>query len=48
MIERSLAEMPLRNLAIMSGGALSMRRLLGLIDWMNRKPLRGLIRVIRG
>jgi beta-glucosidase len=47
MVNRMVDEMPLRSLVLMSNGALTQRKALGLIDLANKKPIRGLIKLIR-
>ena len=46
MIDKTVGEMPFRSLVVFSGGEFSQRKAQGLIDLMNRKYLRGLIKVI--
>ena len=48
MIEHMADELPLRSLVMLSAGEVSMRRAQGLLDLMNKKILRGLIKVIKG
>lgn len=48
MIDTVVLEMPFRNLVVLSAGMISHRRAAGLLDLMNKKPINGLIKVIRG
>jgi len=45
MVLRSLLETPLRSIAVMSGGMIGMRFMLGLVDLMNLRPDRALLRL---
>ncbi|QWC00197.1 glycoside hydrolase family 3 C-terminal domain-containing protein [Mycoplasmatota bacterium] len=48
MIEKSIKEMPFRSLVVFSGGDLSIRRAQGMLDLMNKRFIRGLIKLILG
>lgn len=48
MAEAMINDLPLRNLIMFSGGAVSHRRAQGLVDLMNVKIFKGLYKVIRG
>ena len=48
MIHRMADELPFRALVMLSSGAVSYRRAQGLLDLMNKKPIRGLWTVLRG
>jgi beta-glucosidase len=48
MMEKSVEEMPFRSLVVFSGGKLSVNRAQGLVDMMNAKVLRGLVKLIKG
>ena len=45
MVLRSLMETPLRSIAVMSGGMIGMRLMLGLVDLMNLRPDKALTRL---
>jgi beta-glucosidase len=47
MTERMVDEMPLRSLVMMSNGVFTQRKAQGLIDLANKKPLRGILNLIR-
>jgi len=48
MIERSLDEMPLRGLALMSGGRISLGVIDGIVELVNKRPDRTVLRSARG
>ncbi|MEF3692627.1 MAG: glycoside hydrolase family 3 C-terminal domain-containing protein, partial [Acholeplasmataceae bacterium] len=48
MLEASVNEMPLRSLVLFSDGKLSKRRTLGMIDFMNHRFLKGVLKLIKG
>lgn len=48
MVEAMIGELPFRNLIMLSNGVLSENRAAGMLDLMNRKFLRGLLKVIKG
>jgi beta-glucosidase len=48
MAETMADEMPLRSLVVLSNGVLSIKRATGLLDLANKKPLRGLWKIITG
>ncbi len=48
MAETMMNQLPFRALVMMSDGAITYNRAIGLLDMMNRKPLRGLFKTIKG
>lgn len=48
MLQAVMREMPMRNLAMMSGGALSPQQMDGLLDLINGRPFRGVARLVAG
>lgn len=48
MVDHMLEEMPIRSLVMFSDGVLSYRRAQGLVDLMNKKVCRGLLKTISG
>jgi beta-glucosidase len=48
MVEQSILETPLRSIAIMSGNAITVPKMRGIVCLLNRRPLRGLILLFGG
>ncbi|MFP4478377.1 MAG: beta-glucosidase [Candidatus Izemoplasmatales bacterium] len=48
MIEKSIHEMPFRSLVVFSGGELSLKKAKGMLDLMNKRFIRGILRIIFG
>ncbi len=48
MVESMIDELPFRGLVMLSNGSINDERAEGLLLMMNKKPLRGLIKVIKG
>jgi len=48
MVEAMANELPFRALVMLSGGAMPIGRAEGLLDMMNRKPIRGIYKIVKG
>lgn len=48
MVEQSILETPLRSIAIMSGGKITVSNMKGIVQFLNRRPLKGLRMLLGG